>query len=47
VAHSSGGEFGCHMGESSWLFKWPAQMVDIFSVILVNPVGYLNGQLKW
>ncbi len=34
------------MGESRRVFKWPTQVVDIFDVILVNLVGYLNGQPK-
>ena len=27
--------------------KWPTQVVKIFSVIFVIPVGYLSGPLKW
>jgi hypothetical protein len=27
--------------------KWPTQVAEIFSVILVNLVGYFRGQLKW
>jgi len=46
VAHSSGGDFWCNMGESGRVFKWPTQVVDIFDVILANLVGYLNGQPK-
>jgi hypothetical protein len=47
VAHSSGCDFECNIGESGQVFKWPTQVVDIFGVILVNLVRYLCGQLQW
>jgi hypothetical protein len=47
VAHSSGGHFGCNIGEPSGVFKWPTQVVVILSAILGNQVGYLSGPLKW
>jgi hypothetical protein len=47
VAHSSGGDCGCHMGESSWLFKWPNQVGKMLGSILVHCVGYLSGPPKW
>jgi len=40
VAHSSGEDFGCNIGESGGVFKCPTQVVDIFGGILVNLVWY-------
>ena len=46
MAHSSGQNVGFNIGALCGVFKWPTQVVDIFGVILVNLVGYLNGQLQ-
>ena len=46
MAHSSGQDFQCNIGESDGVFKSPTQVFDILGAILVNPVGYLSGPLK-
>jgi len=46
MAHSSGEDFECNIGELGGVFKCPTQVVDISSAILVNWVGYLSGPLK-
>ena len=43
MAHSSGEDFECNIGELGGVFKCPTQVVDISSAILVNWVGYLSG----
>jgi hypothetical protein len=47
VTHSSGEDFGCDIGESGWVFKWPTEVVERLGAIWVNPVGYLSGPPKW
>jgi hypothetical protein len=47
VAHSSGQDFRCNIGESAQVFKWATIVVEILGVIFVNPVGYLSGPLEW
>ncbi len=39
MAHSNGWDFGCDMGGSGGIFKWPAQMGAIVGAIWVNQVG--------
>jgi len=46
VAHLSGQDFGCNIGELGRIFQWPTQVVDILDAILGNQVGYLSGPFK-
>ena len=47
MANSSGEDFECNIGESSQVFTWPTQVVEIFGTILVNLFRYLSDPLKW
>ncbi len=47
MPNSSDEDFEHNIGESSWVFTWPTQVVEIFGAILVNLFRYLSGPLKW
>jgi hypothetical protein len=47
MAHQNRWVFGCNIGESERVFKWPTEMGMNLGVILVNHMGYCGGSLKW